>query len=529
MTIYQQHLTDSYRYVTIRLEVGKYWAKGNGRAMIKIDKKNYKPISYQIKEKLQRLILDGTFKEGEILPSVKYFEKKLGVSFKPIRKALIELRKEGLVYSRKGAGWFVSGNITKSEKPGRGEKNELNLRETITNMPLPYILTKKTITVGLLDMHTAQIEVWEKVFSEIEKDIKTITFRITGDNEKTDIRQVSYGQIRGHGEKFMDLSNFQSISKINFSDIYSVFLKGIVDKKKILGLPSRVCFPLLYFNKKFDRQFEKLIYSGKTRISWNEYINFCIKFRNITQNYEDGFILSSFSPFYYFVLNGVEPFDVKNGNLILNFEDKKVLKIFSDLKTMAENNCYLDRNIYLRMANPKEIFLKGAIPLMESFIFYSPWLKESKLNYHILPVPVNPEEDYKIPVNCSYWIIPSDCKEPSLSAEIITKMLSFDMQKIIAGNGQFPVLKSVAHSNFFKTSPDENKKAQIFLVENGENYDVKDIVFHKYLNEVFNFEMNNLINNLQGIEETVKNLLRGGGEKNGEEKQKNVLFVLHSS
>ncbi|MCM8758420.1 MAG: GntR family transcriptional regulator [Candidatus Omnitrophica bacterium] len=481
--------------------------------MIKINKKSYKPITYQIKESLKSLIHEGKLKQGEILPSVKYFEKKLGVSFKPIRSALLELKKEGLVYSRKGVGWFVAQDFVKVEKSVTRRETP-PLHETVINMPLPYILIKKTIKICLLDRHPEQIQIWRMVFSQIQDELKTFTFTIEPGREEADINQVRFADLRNNPESFIDLGEFKSINEINFNDIYKVLIKGVVNQNRIYGLPASVGLPILYFNKNFRRYFSLLVNTEKTKLTWKQYLQACKSFRTKTHNFDNGFILSSFSPFYYFVLNGVEPFYVENGRLILNLNDEKFLRVMTDLEFMARNKCYIDRSIYLKMADPKEMFLKSRIPLLESFIFYSHWLKDRGLRFCILPLPVDYNENFKIPVNCSYWAIPTSCNQYTLCAEIVARILSPEIQKIIARRNQFPVLRSVATSSFFLPPADYNKEIQIFHVENGENYDVRDPIFHAYLYGVFNLELDRFINDQQCMKETIENLQLAAANEN---------------
>src|SRR5699024_1462577 len=57
---------------------------------------------------LRRLIEDGDYGPGRLLPSESALSRDHGASRVTVRKALEALRADGLVSSRQGFGWFVS-------------------------------------------------------------------------------------------------------------------------------------------------------------------------------------------------------------------------------------------------------------------------------------------------------------------------------------------------------------------------------------------------------------------------------------
>lgn len=71
------------------------------------------PLSAQIADELQRLILNGDFSGQGRLPSERELGRRYGISRTAIREAVKLLSERGLVYSHPGRGTFVT-------KPGAG-------------------------------------------------------------------------------------------------------------------------------------------------------------------------------------------------------------------------------------------------------------------------------------------------------------------------------------------------------------------------------------------------------------------------
>ncbi len=64
----------------------------------------------KIAEDLRRRVSEGEFASGRLLASEAELSETYGVSRVTIRKALEELRRDGLVDSRQGYGWFVAAD-----------------------------------------------------------------------------------------------------------------------------------------------------------------------------------------------------------------------------------------------------------------------------------------------------------------------------------------------------------------------------------------------------------------------------------
>lgn len=72
------------------------------------------PIYQQIMGKIKTAVAVGDWKAGDKLPSVRELAMDAGVNPNTMQKALAELEREGLLYSQRTAGRFVSDNVQKT-------------------------------------------------------------------------------------------------------------------------------------------------------------------------------------------------------------------------------------------------------------------------------------------------------------------------------------------------------------------------------------------------------------------------------
>ena len=68
------------------------------------------PIYTQLVEQIKLGIVSGVFAPGERLQSVRDMSMEAGVNPNTMQRALQELERQGLVYSQRTAGRFVSGD-----------------------------------------------------------------------------------------------------------------------------------------------------------------------------------------------------------------------------------------------------------------------------------------------------------------------------------------------------------------------------------------------------------------------------------
>ena len=71
-----------------------------------------KPVYQRIRDVIANAILDGEFRDGDILPSVRNLAAEQGVNPLTVAKAYQSFQDEGLVIVKRGVGMFVSEGAT---------------------------------------------------------------------------------------------------------------------------------------------------------------------------------------------------------------------------------------------------------------------------------------------------------------------------------------------------------------------------------------------------------------------------------
>ena len=92
--------------------------------MIHIDYMDSRPIYEQITEKFKTLILKGVLMPGEQMPSVRKLAMELSTNPNTVQRAYMELERQGFLYSVKGRGSFVSGDLSLRDR----KKEELRAK-----------------------------------------------------------------------------------------------------------------------------------------------------------------------------------------------------------------------------------------------------------------------------------------------------------------------------------------------------------------------------------------------------------------
>ncbi len=67
-----------------------------------------KPLYEQIISQIKKLILNGTLKDGDSLPSMRFLAKELRISVITTKRAYEELERAGLIETITGKGSFIS-------------------------------------------------------------------------------------------------------------------------------------------------------------------------------------------------------------------------------------------------------------------------------------------------------------------------------------------------------------------------------------------------------------------------------------
>lgn len=76
---------------------------------IVISNASQKPIYEQITSQIKNMILSGTLKEGDTLPSMRLLARELRISVITTKRAYEDLERDGFIESVVGKGSFVAG------------------------------------------------------------------------------------------------------------------------------------------------------------------------------------------------------------------------------------------------------------------------------------------------------------------------------------------------------------------------------------------------------------------------------------
>lgn len=96
----------------------------------KIDPKKPEPIFLQIVNFIKKMILEGTFKENQMLPSVRNLSLELKVNPNTVQKAYKELEREGWIEVLRGEGYIVK------KIPENGLENYIKERKKIIEVEI---------------------------------------------------------------------------------------------------------------------------------------------------------------------------------------------------------------------------------------------------------------------------------------------------------------------------------------------------------------------------------------------------------
>ena len=101
---------------------------------------NERPIYVQLVEKLRIEIVSGKLKSGERIPSVRELALTTKVNPNTMQKALAELENEGLIYTERTNGKFVTDNKELIEKIKRklAEEKVNNYIKDMKNIGITY-------------------------------------------------------------------------------------------------------------------------------------------------------------------------------------------------------------------------------------------------------------------------------------------------------------------------------------------------------------------------------------------------------
>ena len=81
-----------------------------------IDKKSDIPIWVQLKQRLVYLIMSGSYKPGDQLPTVHEMAVNLNINYNTVNKVYRSMETSGLIMSKRGRGTFVAENPASADE-----------------------------------------------------------------------------------------------------------------------------------------------------------------------------------------------------------------------------------------------------------------------------------------------------------------------------------------------------------------------------------------------------------------------------
>ena len=101
---------------------------------------NERPIYVQLVEKIRLEIISGKLQSGQRIPSVREMALKVKVNPNTMQKALAELEEEGLIYTERTNGKFVTENKELIEKIKKklAEEKVNNYLKDMQNIGIDY-------------------------------------------------------------------------------------------------------------------------------------------------------------------------------------------------------------------------------------------------------------------------------------------------------------------------------------------------------------------------------------------------------
>lgn len=176
----------------------------------------------QVVQQIKTMILNGTYKKGDLLPSEKELIEMTGVSRITVREALRTLAEVGIIETKKGKGSIVLINGKELMLQSEGEEGYLNFRK---NFELA------TNTRLLLEPEIAK----QAALKATEEDIRKMEMYLIHENKKLNVDQK-----QGTNLELFHQSILEVLKNPLLSDFFNTLAKLETDTNyTILIPPSR--------------------------------------------------------------------------------------------------------------------------------------------------------------------------------------------------------------------------------------------------------------------------------------------------
>lgn len=184
-------------------------AKNSGGALLRgihIDRQSAVPIYRQLDGALRRLILDGTLRSSQKLPSTRELAGDLGVSRITVKSVYEQLLAEGYVQAKTGSGTYVTEALGLEKTPKLTRKNTAAAERPV---PLPrradpILSSRASVRHGVTDpfrpgvpaLDLFPVKLWNKFVQEA--------------TQSAGRRHLSYGDVRGNDALRMSIAKHLS-------------------------------------------------------------------------------------------------------------------------------------------------------------------------------------------------------------------------------------------------------------------------------------------------------------------------------
>jgi DNA-binding transcriptional regulator YhcF (GntR family) len=143
---------------------------------IEIDNTNKLPVYRQLIQKIEKLISDGEYQPGDLLPSMNELAVELDISKETVQKAYTKLKIKGALEASHGKGFFVSDNTKKATKVLVLFDRLSTYKQVVFNALFENLHANTEVAIRL---HNQDIELFEYF---IEENLKRYDFFIIAAN-----------------------------------------------------------------------------------------------------------------------------------------------------------------------------------------------------------------------------------------------------------------------------------------------------------------------------------------------------------
>lgn len=129
-----------------------------------IKKVKYHRVYEDVIEQIEKMIIEGNYNPGDVLPTERELAQSFGISRNTLREAFRILEREGLVETRPGGGRYVSKSLGKEDETKR-------IIENIEKATILELLeARKIFEIGIVEL--AAMRATEQDLQEIETALK---------------------------------------------------------------------------------------------------------------------------------------------------------------------------------------------------------------------------------------------------------------------------------------------------------------------------------------------------------------------